>query len=79
MSTFYRPYLQPLSGLGQAGRTLNAVILGGPRAGAGSAIRIYNFYHGLSEPIKSRYARNLKNNVIALNTKNHANFSMFYL
>ena len=77
MTTFYRPYLQPLSGLGQSGRTLNAVILGGPRAGAGSAIRIYNFYHGLNEPVKSRYLHNLRSNVIAMNTKNNANFSMF--
>jgi hypothetical protein len=32
-----------LSGLGSYNRTAGAVILGGPRAGAGSAVRIYNY------------------------------------
>ena len=42
-STTFAPYLQPMPGLGTSGRTLEAIILGGPRAGAGSASRIYNF------------------------------------
>ena len=42
-STTFSPYLQPMPGLGTSGRTLEAIILGGPRAGAGSASRIYNF------------------------------------
>jgi hypothetical protein len=37
------PYLQPMSGLGSYNRTAGAIILGGPRAGAGSAVRIYNY------------------------------------
>jgi hypothetical protein len=37
------PYLQPMSGLGSYNRTAGAVILGGPRAGAGSAVRLYNY------------------------------------
>jgi hypothetical protein len=55
-----RPYLQPLSGLGQQGRTYGAIIYGGPRAGAGSAIRIYNFYTNLPDPLKTRFLNNLK-------------------
>ena len=62
----YRPYLQPTSGLGQQGRTLSSIIYGGPRAGAGSAIRIYNFYRGLPDPVKSNFLLNLKNNAIIL-------------
>jgi len=62
----YRPYLQPMPGLGQQGRTLSSIIYGGPRAGAGSAIRIYNFYRGLPDPIKSNFLLNLKKNAIVL-------------
>jgi hypothetical protein len=62
----YRPYLQPMTGLGQQGRTLSSIIYGGPRAGAGSAIRIYNFYRGLPDPIKSNFLLNLKKNAIVL-------------
>jgi hypothetical protein len=40
---FYYPYLQPMPGLGTSNRNAGAVILGGPRAGAGSSSRIYNF------------------------------------
>jgi hypothetical protein len=39
----FRPYLQPMPGLGTSARTAGAVMLGGPRAGAGSAVRIYNY------------------------------------
>ena len=42
-TTTFSPYLQPMPGLGSSGRTFEAIILGGPRAGAGSASRIYNF------------------------------------
>lgn len=65
----YRPYLQPTTGLGQSGRTLSSIIYGGPRAGAGSAVRIYNFYRQLPEPIKSNFLTNLKNNAIILGNK----------
>ena len=40
---YYYPYLQPMPGLGTSNRTAGAVILGGPRAGAGSSTRIYNY------------------------------------
>ena len=43
-TTSYRPYLQPTPGLGSAARYGIAIWVGGPRAGAGSASRIYNFY-----------------------------------
>lgn len=46
-STSYRPYLQPTPGLGSSARTGLAIWVGGPRAGAGSAVRIYNFYSSL--------------------------------
>ena len=62
----YRPYLQPTSGLGQQGRTLSSIIYGGPRAGAGSAVRIYNFYSKLPEPYKSKFLSNLKSNATVL-------------
>ncbi len=42
-TTSYRPYLQPTPGLGSSARTGLAVWLGGPRAGAGSAVRVYNY------------------------------------
>lgn len=43
-TTSYRPYLQPTPGLGSSARTGIAIWVGGPRAGAGSASRIYNFF-----------------------------------
>jgi hypothetical protein len=53
MSTSYSNYLAnttfkatsfgSVSGLGTSARTTAAVLLGGPRAGAGSAFRIYSF------------------------------------
>jgi hypothetical protein len=43
------PYLQPMSGLGSYNRTAGAVILGGPRAGAGSAVRIYNYLTNIGQ------------------------------
>jgi hypothetical protein len=66
MQRFYRPYLQPLSGLGQQGRTYLSIIYGGPRANSGSAIRVYNYYRSLPEPFKSNYLLNLKKNAEAL-------------
>ena len=74
--TNYRPYLQPMSGLGQQGRTLGAIIYGGPRAGAGSAVRIYNFYHNLPEPFQSRFLANLRKNALIV-SGNRGNFSLF--
>jgi len=53
MSSAYKNYLATttfkatsfgsVSGLGTTGRTAAAILLGGPRAGAGSAYRIYNY------------------------------------
>ena len=53
MSSAYKNYLATttfkatsfgsVSGLGTTGRTAAAILLGGPRAGAGSAFRIYNY------------------------------------
>ena len=71
-----RPYLQPMSGLGQQGRTYSAILCGGPRAGAGSAIRIYNFYTHLPDPIKSQFLINLKENFAILN-RNREKFSLY--
>jgi hypothetical protein len=51
----YRPYLQPTSGLGSYARTGDALILGGPRAGAGSASRIYNFLNATNKLYPSIY------------------------
>ena len=73
----YRPYLEPMSGLGQ-NRTLASIILGGPRAGAGSAVRIYNFYAGLPEPLKTQYLTNLKKNATVFYSGS-GNFSRFTL
>jgi hypothetical protein len=80
MSTYYlasdkfRPYLQPMPGLGSAARTAPAVLLGGPRAGAGSAVRIYNYltsaglfdsaisnYKNLARANSYRYANDNRN------------------
>jgi hypothetical protein len=66
----YRPYLQPTSGLGQAGRTTGAIILGGPRAGAGSSVRIYNFYNGLPAKIKDPWMASVRANAQKLFTNN---------
>jgi len=56
-SANYRPYLQPMPGLGSGARTTAAVLLGGPRAGAGSTIRIYNYLNtaGLLEAGLNNY------------------------
>jgi hypothetical protein len=53
MSSAYKNYLATttfkptsfgsVSGLGTSARTAGAILLGGPRAGAGSAFRIYNY------------------------------------
>jgi len=48
-SGFYRPYLQQMPGLGSYNRDGMAVILGGPRAGAGSAVRIYNYLNNRNQ------------------------------
>ena len=45
----YNPYLQPMPGLGSSNRDVFAVILGGPRAGAGSASRIYNYLNNRNQ------------------------------
>jgi hypothetical protein len=49
------PYLQPMSGLGSYARTGDAIILGGPRAGAGSASRIYNYLAATNKLYPSIY------------------------
>jgi len=58
----YRPYLQPTPGLGSYNRSGGAVILGGPRAGAGSASRVYNYLNNTNElyPIKLKIQQLLK-------------------
>jgi hypothetical protein len=43
-TTTFRPRsFGSVTGLGTSARTTGAIILGGPRAGAGSAFRIYNY------------------------------------
>ena len=46
---FYSPYLQPTPGLGSYNRTGEAIILGGPRAGAGSGSRVYNYLNSRNQ------------------------------
>jgi hypothetical protein len=41
--TFRNNSFGNVTGLGTSARTAGAIILGGPRAGAGSAYRIYNY------------------------------------
>jgi len=60
-TTTFRPYLQPTPGLGTSARTAGAIILGGPRAGAGSAGRIYNFLKGTGELNKILYSGEFQN------------------
>jgi hypothetical protein len=50
------PYLQPMSGLGSYCRTGDAIILGGPRAGAGSASRIYDYLAATNKLYPTLYA-----------------------
>jgi hypothetical protein len=63
-SANYRPYLQPMPGLGSGSRTTTSVLLGGPRAGAGSAVRIYNYLSsvGQFESALSNYKSYVKAN-----------------
>jgi hypothetical protein len=74
----YRPYLQPMTGLGQGERTLSSMIFGGPRGGAGSAIRIYNFYRSLPEPYRTNYLINVKKNATTF-TSGSGKFSLYSL
>jgi hypothetical protein len=73
-SDSFRPYLQPMPGLGSGARTAPAILLGGPRAGAGSAVRIYNYlssaglfdsaisnYKNLAKANSYRYANDSRN------------------
>lgn len=55
-SVTFRPYLQPMPGLGTSARTGPAVILGGPRAGAGSAVRIYDYMKSTNQLDKILYS-----------------------
>jgi len=71
-SANYRPYLQPMPGLGSGSRTTTAVLLGGPRAGAGSAVRIYNYLSsaGLYESALANYKSYVKANQYRYTSKN---------
>ena len=60
-STTFRPYLQPTPGLGTSARTAGAIILGGPRAGAGSASRIYDFLKATGQINKILYSNEFQN------------------
>ena len=60
-TTTFRPYLQPTPGLGTSARTAGAIILGGPRAGAGSAGRVYNFLKGTGQIEKILYSNEFQN------------------
>jgi hypothetical protein len=42
-TTFKTTSFGNVTGLGTSARTTGAILLGGPRAGAGSAFRIYNY------------------------------------
>ena len=55
--TFRTTSFGNVSGLGTSARTAGAIILGGPRAGAGSAYRIYNYLssRGLYQNALSNY------------------------
>jgi hypothetical protein len=65
-SVTYRPYLQPMPGLGTGARTGLAVVLGGPRAGAGSSGRIYDFMKSTGQLNQILYSPQMN----ALRTKN---------
>jgi hypothetical protein len=67
-STSFRPYLQPMPGLGTSARTAQAVVLGGPRAGAGSAGRIYSYMKGTGQINKILYSPQMN----ALRERNQA-------
>jgi hypothetical protein len=78
MSSAYKNYLATtsfkatsfgnVSGLGTSARTTAAVLLGGPRAGAGSAFRIYNY---LSNRDPAKLALLLAKIKVIANTNNY--------
>jgi len=68
-----------VSGLGTQARTAGAVILGGPRAGAGSAYRIYNylnirnpnFFYIAKAGLQDQFAQ-ANNYAVTNNSRNYA-------
>jgi hypothetical protein len=52
----FRPYLQPMPGLGSGARITQSVIVGGPRAGAGSSARVYDYLRTTGQLDKILYS-----------------------
>ena len=76
-TTFRTTSFGNVTGLGTSARTAGAIILGGPRAGAGSAYRIYN-YLSVRDPnflnvVKGNYQKFAQaNNYLSLsNSRNY--------
>jgi hypothetical protein len=76
MSAAYKNYLATttfkarsfgtVTGLGTSARTAGSVMLGGPRAGAGSAFRIYNYLVNYDPKLLNLY----KSKILALGKAN---------
>jgi hypothetical protein len=70
MSTAYANYLANttfktysfgnVTGLGSSARTTGAVLLGGPRAGAGSAYRIYSYLRTTNPGLLNMYSSKIQ-------------------
>jgi hypothetical protein len=91
MSSAYQNYLANtafkttsfgnVSGLGTSARTAGAILLGGPRAGAGSAFRIYNYLRQ-NDPktlalYKSKIAAIAQANAYFINTFNRDHYFIY--
>jgi hypothetical protein len=80
-TTFRSTSFGNVSGLGTSARTASAIILGGPRAGAGSAFRIYNYFVNNDPRALERYLSNVKaiNKANAYFVNNYTRNHIFYL
>lgn len=72
-TTFKPTSFGSVSGLGTSARTASAIILGGPRAGAGSAYRIYNYFVNNDPRALERYLSNVR----AINKANAYNMNSY--
>jgi hypothetical protein len=65
-TTFKARSFGTVTGLGTSARTAGSVMLGGPRAGAGSAFRIYNYLVNYDPKLLNLY----KSKILALGKAN---------
>ena len=72
-TTFKTTSFGNVTGLGTSARTTGAILLGGPRAGAGSAFRIYNFLVNNDPQGLNVYRSKLQANAYFMNnySRNH--------